>query len=191
RVRRPRDGVPHLREDELWPGDGQRQADPRGLRAEASGRALLRQRSRAWLGATGVIPYPVLRRRLMAPSSSAAHAAGMDAIDARTRAWLEQPRHHLLHLRHPDYPALLRRIADPPRMLFVAGDPALLWHPSVAVVGSRAPSAGGADTAFGFARAFAASGLAVASGLAAGIDTAAHAGALSAGGATIAVLGTG
>jgi len=76
-------------------------------------------------------------------------------------------------------------------VLFVAGDPALLWHPAVAVVGSRSPTAGGADTAFGFARAFAASGLAVASGLAAGIDTAAHAGALSAGGATIAVLGTG
>ena len=115
----------------------------------------------------------------------------MDDLDARTRAWLEQPRHCLLHWRHPDYPALLRRIADPPRVLFVAGDPTLLWHPCVAVVGSRSPSAGGADNAFAFARAFAASGLAVASGLAAGIDTAAHAGALSAGGATIAVLGTG
>ena len=127
----------------------------------------------------------------MAPSLYLPDAARMDDIDARTRAWLEQPRHHLLHWQHPDYPALLRRIADPPRVLFVAGDPALLWHPSVGVVGSRSPSAGGADNAFGFARAFAASGLAVASGLAAGIDTAAHAGALSASGATIAVLGTG
>lgn len=111
--------------------------------------------------------------------------------DARTREWLRQPHHHLIDWHDPDYPALLRRIASPPRALFVAGDPALLWHPMVAVVGSRAPSAGGADNAFDFARAFAASGLAVASGLAAGIDTSAHGGALSAGGGTIAVLGTG
>lgn len=113
------------------------------------------------------------------------------AADARTREWLRHPRHHLLGLHDPDYPALLRRIASPPRALFIAGDPELLWHPAVAVVGSRSPTAGGADHAFDFARAFAVSGLAVTSGLAAGIDTAAHAGALSAGGMTIAVLGTG
>ena len=110
---------------------------------------------------------------------------------AHGRAWLDAPGHRLLAWHDADYPALLRRIASPPLMLFVAGDPALLWHPAVAVVGSRAPSAGGADNAFAFARSFAASGLAVASGMAAGIDTAAHAGALSAGGATIAVLGCG
>jgi DNA processing protein len=110
---------------------------------------------------------------------------------AHGRAWLDAPRHRLLAWHDPDYPALLRRIASPPLMLFVAGDATLSWHPSVAVVGSRAPSAGGADNAFAFARSFAASGLAVASGMAAGIDTAAHAGALSAGGATIAVLGCG
>lgn len=110
---------------------------------------------------------------------------------ARGLAWLASPRHRLLGWHDADYPALLRRIGAPPLMLFVAGDASLLWHPSVAVVGSRAPSAGGADNAFSFARAFAASGLAVASGMAAGIDTAAHAGALSAAGATIAVLGCG
>ncbi|MEO5565843.1 MAG: DNA-processing protein DprA [Luteimonas sp.] len=110
---------------------------------------------------------------------------------ARSRAWLQQPGHHLLGWHDPDYPALLRRIASPPLALFIAGDPALLWHPAVAVVGSRSPSAGGLDHGFDFARAFAASGLAVTSGLAAGIDTAAHTGALSADGKTIAVLGTG
>jgi DNA processing protein len=109
----------------------------------------------------------------------------------RSRAWLRHPRHALLGWHDPDYPALLRRIASPPLALFVAGDPSLLWHPSVAVVGSRSPSAGGAENAFDFARAFAASGLAVGSGMAAGIDTAAHAGALSASGVTIAVLATG
>jgi DNA processing protein len=109
----------------------------------------------------------------------------------RDRAWLAAPGHHLLGWHDPDYPALLRRIASPPLALFVAGDPACLWHPSVAVVGSRSPSAGGRDNAYDFAEALAASGLAVASGLAAGIDTAAHEGALAIGGQTIAVLGTG
>jgi DNA processing protein len=67
----------------------------------------------------------------------------------------------------------------------------LLWHPGVAVVGSRSPTAGGRDNARDFAHALAASGLSVISGLAAGVDAAAHAGALAAGGLTVAVLGTG
>jgi len=110
---------------------------------------------------------------------------------ARCRDWLAAPEHHLLGWHDADYPALLRRIPTAPLLLFVAGDPACLWHPSVAVVGSRSPSAGGRDNAGDFARALATSGLAVTSGLAAGIDTAAHEGALAAGGRTIAVLGTG
>jgi DNA processing protein len=96
-----------------------------------------------------------------------------------------------LALHDPDYPDLLRRTPDPPKTLHVAGDPTLLWHPGLAIVGSRAPTAGGRETAFEFARAFAASGFSVISGLASGIDTAAHAGALSAGGHTIAVVATG
>src|SRR5690606_12138028 len=75
--------------------------------------------------------------------------------------------------------------------LFVAGDPATLWHPALAVVGSRRPSPAGVDNARGFARALARSGLVVASGMAAGVDTAAHEACLEAGGPTIAVLGTG
>lgn len=113
------------------------------------------------------------------------------ALLARSRAWLAEPGHHLLGWHDPDYPALLRRIPSPPLALFVAGNPACLWHPSVAVVGSRSPTAGGRDNAHDFAQALAASGLSVTSGLAAGIDTAAHEGALAAGGQTIAVLGTG
>jgi DNA processing protein len=110
---------------------------------------------------------------------------------APTRAWLADPAHHLLGWQDPDYPALLRRIASPPLLLYVAGDPASLWHPAVAVVGTRSPSAGGRDNARDFAQAHASSGLGIVSGLAAGVDTEAHAGALAMEARTVAVLGTG
>ena len=118
--------------------------------------------------------------------------AGLDpALLARCRDWLRQPGHHLIGWHDPDYPPLLRRAGSPPLALFVAGDPSLLWHPAVAVVGSRGPTAGGRDNARAFSRALAAAGFAVGSGLAAGVDRAAHEAALEAGGITIAVLGTG
>ena len=109
----------------------------------------------------------------------------------RARRWLEGADHHLLGWGDPDYPPLLRRSANAPFALFVSGDPARLWHPSVAVVGSRAATPAGRDNAAAFARAIAASGFAVASGLAAGVDAAAHEATLHAGGLTLAVLGTG
>jgi len=115
--------------------------------------------------------------------------------DAATLAhgerWLQAPDRYLIGWRDRDYPPLLRRIASPPAMLFVAGDQGLLWRPAVAVVGSRAASAGGCANAASFATALAGAGLCVASGLAAGIDAAAHHATLEAGGATLAVLGTG
>ena len=109
----------------------------------------------------------------------------------RGERWLDAPGHHLLGWRDEAYPPLLRRIASPPAMLFVDGDPALLWLPAVAVVGSRAATAAGCANAAAFASDLSRAGLSVASGLASGIDAAAHAATLDAGGATVAVLGTG
>jgi DNA processing protein len=140
---------------------------------------------RAWREA-GLDDAQIRRLEAGAPACGAADTF------VRSHDWLAQPGHHLLGWHDADYPPLLRRISSPPLALFVAGDPTLLWHPSVAVVGSRSPTAGGRDNARDFAHALAHAGFAVASGLAAGIDTAAHQGALAAEtGLTIAVLGTG
>ena len=106
-------------------------------------------------------------------------------------AWLDAPNHHLIGWDSADYPALLRRIGSPPPALLVAGDPNLLWHPQIALVGSRHATAGGLDNAAAFAGALANAGLVVTSGLAEGVDAAAHLAALEAGRPTIAVVGTG
>ncbi len=113
-----------------------------------------------------------------------------DAIE-RGQHWLEAPGRRLLGWHDPDYPPLLRQGSNPPPVLFVDGDPALLWRPAVAVVGSRSPSPGGVEIARELARVLARAGLVVASGMAAGIDAAAHQAALDAGGGSVAVLGTG
>ena len=110
---------------------------------------------------------------------------------AAARRWLEQPEHALLMWDDPAYPALLAELSDAPPLLFIAGDPTILERPQLAMVGSRRASRPGLDTAAAFARSLAGGGFVITSGLALGIDGAAHQGALEAGGATVAVLGTG
>lgn len=88
------------------------------------------------------------------------------------------------------YPARLRTITDPPAVLWYRGALDALEHPSVAVVGSRAASPSGLETAFSLGAELARSGVAVISGMALGVDGAAHRGALTTG-RTIGVLGCG
>jgi DNA processing protein len=90
-----------------------------------------------------------------------------------------------------EYPPALAAIADPPFVLWMRGSSAALARPAVALVGSRAASPYGLAVAERLGSDLAARGLAVVSGLARGIDSAAHRGALAAGGSTIAVLGSG
>lgn len=107
----------------------------------------------------------------------------------REIAAVERAGATLLVVGDPAYPSGLRAIDDAPPCLSVAGDPALLVRPAIAVVGARNASVNGCRFAAGLARAFGDAGYAVVSGLARGIDAAAHEGALATG--TTAVLAGG
>lgn len=109
----------------------------------------------------------------------------------RNIEWASQPGQHIICLADDTYPKALLEIADPPNLLYVRGNPALLQKRGLAMVGSRNATPQGLQTAENFARTLAAKGLCIVSGLALGIDAAAHRGALAAGGETIAVIGTG
>ena len=88
-----------------------------------------------------------------------------------------------------EYPIELEDLVDPPALLFARGD--TLPSGGVAVVGSRSCSALGRELARSIGRDLAQVGIPVVSGAARGIDSAAHEGALEAGGPTVAVLGCG
>lgn len=89
------------------------------------------------------------------------------------------------------YPALLREIFDAPPLLYVRGELNPQELNAVAIVGTRRPRGAARSLAYEMAQAVAGAGGLVVSGFAEGIDTAAHLGALDAGGRTVAVLGCG
>ena len=124
------------------------------------------------------------------------HTAQLSAASIRGRADAALTRAHqrgvsAIHLGGPRYPAMLSEIFDPPTILWVRGRMAALDAVSVAIVGSRAGSPYALAVAERLAADLAARGVAVVSGLARGVDSAAHRGALAAGGSTIGVLGSG
>lgn len=91
----------------------------------------------------------------------------------------------------PQYPRELHHLYDPPPVLFSFGDFELLNRPLVAMVGSRKATATGRRTAERLAAELSAGGMGVVSGMALGIDGAAHKGALTGPGGTVAVLARG
>ncbi len=96
----------------------------------------------------------------------------------------------LLLKEDPDYPPLLREIPWSPFGVYYKSALQKLAHP-VAVVGTRKATSSGKEYARSFSADLARAGCAIVSGLAFGIDAAAHDGALSAQGMTVAVLGNG
>jgi len=114
------------------------------------------------------------RARADAALSTAA-AAGMEIV-----TWFD-----------PRYPALLNCVEDPPPVLWTRGAVDVLGQPAVAIVGSRAATPYALDVGARLGGELAERGLVVTSGLARGVDSSAHRGCLEAGGATVAVLGSG
>ncbi len=91
----------------------------------------------------------------------------------------------------PEYPPELRQIHNPPIVLYMWGALDERDYRAIGVVGSRKTSHYGLECAKKLSYQLAYAGLTVISGLARGIDTAAHQGALAAGGRTVAVIGSG
>jgi DNA processing protein len=90
-----------------------------------------------------------------------------------------------------EYPDRLLEIFDPPPVLWVRGDTAVLNRPGIAVVGTRQPTPYGAGMAEMLSRDLARRGMVILSGMARGVDTCAHRGAVETGGKSVAVWGTG
>lgn len=140
-----------------------------------------------WLALLPAPAAAALRHWLAAPEKSP-----LDALWQSSRAWqAAAPNRHLLHRGHPAWPPLLDEIADPPVVLWAQGDLEALALPGLAMVGTRRPTNEGIGNARSFSRELVARGWCIVSGMALGVDGIAQEAALEAGGASIAVLGSG
>ena len=90
-----------------------------------------------------------------------------------------------------EYPQILKKIYDPPKILYVKGNILEADKISVGIVGSRKATPYGKWAADKFAKELSQMGVTIVSGMARGVDTTAHKGALNGNGRTIAVLGSG
>lgn len=119
-------------------------------------------------------------------------AARRDALDpVREASSLRNAGISFTVYGEPGYPTALEHIYDPPPALFFRGTLDSRDKICVALVGSRRPTPYGLAVAEKLAGDLAKVGVTVVSGMARGVDTAAHRGAMKAGGRTLAVLGCG
>lgn len=125
------------------------------------------------------------------PTISGAVTAWAERVDlAREETRLTQAGARFVTCREEGYPELLRELYDPPIGLYQKGG-YVFKRPAIAMVGSRKTTLYGQKVAKTLATELVRAGFCIVSGLARGIDTAAHEGALAAGGPTVGVLGTG
>jgi DNA processing protein len=126
------------------------------------------------------------RRSLRAARDLLPRAAGIATEETRRAIALGGK---LVTRLDPGYPSSLADLELPPPVLYCRGK--LPSRPAVSIVGSRDADTYGLEVADRFARVLASRGLVVVSGFARGVDAAAHRGALTGGGKTVAVLGCG
>lgn len=148
----------------------------------------------AWLEGGAAACLRAVRAGRAASQGDQERARSVDT--AAAVAALRSSAARLVAFGEPDYPAALADLHDPPAGLFlrgatVPGNGEWAARPVLAVVGARNCSPAGREIAHELARAVAAAGGWVVSGAARGIDSAAHRGALAAGGPTAAILGSG
>lgn len=123
-----------------------------------------------------------------APALARFARAGAARVAARVVSATRRAGGRILTALDADYPAALN-VADPrPPVLYVAGDPASMSRPCVAIVGTRRASGYGRSCAAEIAEELARAGVTIVSGLAVGIDAEAHLAAVAAGGLSVAVL---
>lgn len=118
------------------------------------------------------------------------HRDGEAFADEQLRS-VERAGARIITYWDKEYPELLKKIYDPPVLLFMRGAFTDADRSAVAVVGTRTPSPYGQLVTEKLSRELSALGITVVSGLARGIDTIAHDTALRHGGRTIAVIGSG
>ena len=158
----------------------------------------------AWLRRPGIVWSAVTEQleecgsvqkaaAMQAPAQASLFEAPPDGLDEAAHdleRW-KQAGIRMVCVLDTEYPSNLRMIYQHPPVLFMRGTADERDATSVAVVGTRQPTPRGIDQARQLAAGLAANDIPVISGLAAGIDTAAHTAALTAGGRTVAVIGTG
>ena len=131
-------------------------------------------------------PDKIVREGLLTPALAAQLKSPQLMEVARLQ--LQQAREMdaaILTLADNRYPSYLREIFAPPPLIFVRGDPSVFSRHA------RSPTTYGKQATAQITRELVEHNFVIVSGLARGIDTAAHESALAAGGATIAVLGSG
>jgi DNA processing protein len=141
------------------------------------------------------IPYLPLTEleSLGFPAASVQFLASSKAREEAVIEWEQicQQGASLITWSCQEYPERLRYIFDPPPVLWVRGDPEVLSRHSIAIVGTRRPTAYGISMTEKLSRDLASRKLTIISGMARGIDSVAHKGALAVQSPTIAVWGTG
>lgn len=148
-------------------------------------------KSRALLGELGSLSDDSVALARLAEHSALTEAERRRVRQANDPALLAAVRAGAVLLTDREYPEPLQEAVGTPAALFVHGQPAALFAPTVGIVGTRGASTYGKACAHKFAEALARAGVTIVSGGALGIDAAAHRGALEAGGQTAAVLAGG